>query len=225
MPVPCSPPRRQARAGSERPASAIVPSGSARTPSRTRAWTSSPSRISPFAAVAWSAVARVNASPVAGRRRAASDEHLAGLDARAHRAVDALRALQLEGGADGAQGVVLVQLGEAEDAEHRVAGEALDGAAVALDHGAAGLGEAVQQRVPRLGVGGRSGEPGGEDAHEPPRRCGPRLSRRSLGWLGRGRGAGAASAGSCARIAPSSARSRSPGSIPSSSTSARRASW
>ena len=97
-------------------------------------------RFSPgCGATACSAAASVNTSPLA-RREAAADEHLAGLDAEPRGRP--ARVVQLERRADGAQRVVLVQLGEPEDADHDVARDVLDAAAVALDHRA----EALQQR-------------------------------------------------------------------------------
>ena len=79
----------------------------------------------------------------ASRERVDVEAHqgLAGVDADAgleRRAVGASHALQslekAQAGAHGALGVVLVHGGHAEDADHGVADELLDGAAVGLDH-------------------------------------------------------------------------------------------
>ena len=161
--------------------------------------------------------------------RAGADEHLAGLDAELQCQLElGPGRAHLDRGADRAQRVVFAHLGLAEDAHDRVAGVALDGAAVAFDHCAAGVGVAIEQLVHGLwvepfGQRARAGDVGDDDAH-----------RRRAGGASGGGGASSttgtaaavmASAGSCARIARSSSRSRSPGSIPSSSTSWLRASW
>ena len=186
--------------------------------------------------------------------RARAEEHLTRLDAELHGDLDSAVALQLraqrgarvtqlDGGADRTQRVVLVQLGHAEDPYDRVADEPLHRAPMPLDHRAAHLHIAVQQPVHRfriepLGQPRRTHEVGEDDAHQPARGASALgLERRHVGLAARRRGpaagsggsstaanAGAASAGSCASIAPSRSRSRSPGSMPSSSTSFLRAS-
>ena len=103
------------------------------------------------------------------------DGRLAGEDAgaRSERGVEARdRVDEVEGGAHGAFGVVLVRDGGAPDGHHGVADELLDGAAVALDHGAAGVEVAGQQLAGVLGVaplrGGREADEVGEQhAHQP----------------------------------------------------------
>ena len=135
--------------------------------------------------------------------RAGAEEHLAGLDAELHRdshsalalqlgAQRGTRLAQLDRGSDGAQRVVLVQLGQPEDADHGVADEALDGAAVPFDHGAADLGVAVEQGVHRLRVEPLAetrgaDEVGEDDAHEPTGagRAGRGSGSGGLGRLGR----------------------------------------
>ena len=70
-------------------------------------------------------------------------------------------------GAHGALGVVLVHGGHAEDADHGVADELLDGAAVGLDHLAGGGVIPPQDGVDVLGVGGLAhGREGDEVAEE-----------------------------------------------------------
>ncbi len=71
----------------------------------------------------------------------------AGLERRAVRPRHALEGLDdAQAGAHGALGVVLVHGGHAEDADHGVADELLDGAAVRLDHLAGGGVVVAQQR-------------------------------------------------------------------------------
>jgi hypothetical protein len=97
------------------------------------------------------------------RRPLPVGEHLAGLDADAQLQLRTtfrgeLRAklrhglLHLEGGADGALGIVLVDGRHAEDSQHRVAGELLDEALVALDLRAEPIERAADDRLDDLGV-------------------------------------------------------------------------
>ena len=125
---------------------------------------------------------------------------------------------RVDGGTDGAQGVVLVRHRHAEDGHDRVADELLDRAAVALDRPAGGGEVAVQHAPQRLGVERlgelrRLDEVGEEDGD----RLAPLLERRPE------RRAAPSSAASWRRIACSSSRSCAPGSSPSSSSSVRRA--
>ena len=114
--------------------------------------------------------------------RPGADEHLTGLDTELQRELElGPGGAHLDRGADRSQGVVLAYLRLAEDAHDRVAGVALDAAAVALDHRAAGVGVAIEQlmhglRVEPFGQRARAGDVGDDDAHQPARRR--RLGRR-----------------------------------------------
>ena len=135
---------------------------------------------------------RTRASPVLTPQRAWSGRAV-GTGHALERLEDA------QAGADGALGVVLVHGGHAEDADHGVADELLDGAAVGLDHLAWRRREySPSTRVDVLGVGGlahrREGdevaEEGGDDlallgdggwrTQAPSRTSGRRRSRREL---------------------------------------------
>ena len=142
-----------------------------------------------------------------------ADERLACVEPDA----DRCQVADLECGPRSAQRVVLVQLGEPEDAHDRIAGRALGLAAVSANDPR----EPVQQRVQGLRIVRPDARD--EDAHEPaggsPRRRGGRRGR-PVGLLDRQRERRV-----LASTARSSSRSCSPGSMPSSSTSALRASW
>ena len=97
--------------------------------------------------------------------------------------VQRLQALpHLQRGADGAQGVVLVQLRDAEDGHHRIADELLDHAAVTLDDDlhlveVPGDEPAQRLRVELLPEAHRVGYVGEEHGHDLPH-LGIRLRRR-----------------------------------------------
>ena len=114
---------------------------------------------------------------LADHRRARGGDHLAGAGAGA----DAERQLvaQLGGRAQRALGIVLVRHRHAEHGDHGVAAQLDDAAAVAGEHRAAGVVEALDDGAQRLGVaaGLRAGELGDHAGHEAPR-------------VGRARGAG-----------------------------------
>jgi hypothetical protein len=117
--------------------------------------------------------------------RAAADEHLAGVDAHLHREPDAVVPLQLRGersrglaelepGAHGPEGVVLVHVGQTEDADGGIADVLLHRAAVPLQRLPADRRIPVEHAVHRLriqpfGERGRVDEVGEDDGHEPPR--------------------------------------------------------
>ena len=142
-------------------------------------WVSAPTATPPGGAAASRRAAVLTASPV---RKPAPEagvdveayEGLAGVDADAHlrgAAVGAGHALErrddAQAGADGAFGVVLVHGGHAEDADHGIADELLDGAAVGLDHLARGGVVPTQDGVDVLRVGGLAhGSEGDEVAEE-----------------------------------------------------------
>ena len=95
-----------------------------------------------------------------GRVDVEAHQRLAGVDADADldgAAADAGQRVDLvdeaQTGAHGALGVVLVQGGHAEDGDHGVADELLDGAAVGLDHLAGHGVVPAQEAVDVLGVG------------------------------------------------------------------------
>ncbi len=98
------------------------------------------------------------------------------------------RLAQLGGGANRAQGVVLVHLGHAEDGHHGVADELLHRAAVLLDHRLGGLEVARQHvaqalRIEPLAERGRAGDVAEEDGDGLPllaRRRGRRQRRGAL---------------------------------------------
>ena len=79
-----------------------------------------------------------------------ADADLDGLAADARQGVDLVD--QAQAGAHGALGVVLVQRGHAEDGDHGVADELLDGAAVGLDDAPGRCVVAAQEGVDELGV-------------------------------------------------------------------------
>ena len=130
----------------------------------------SPSRISPGWADCSSRAATLTASPVTNDSPAdrVAGHDLAGVDARAQPDAHAVVAehvplmassavLQLAGGADRAQGIVLVDGRHAEDGHDRVADELLDRAAVSLDDLASG-GE-VARRASGASTPGRAARP------------------------------------------------------------------
>ena len=99
-----------------------------------------------------------------------ADAHLDGLAGDAGQGVDLVD--QAQAGAHGALGIVLVQRRHAEDGDHGVADELLDGAAVGLDDAPSRCVVAAQVGVDELGVvafreGGEAdevAEEGGDDA-------------------------------------------------------------
>ena len=130
---------RWAGTGSALPLSESGSTGSASTASRTRRWVSSPIRISPGSAAASSRAAVFTASPVTRPKSVdiGADEHLAGVHADPAGEADAVVAFELvvevlerrahvDGGADRAERVVLVELRDAEHGHHGVADELLD---------------------------------------------------------------------------------------------------
>ena len=113
---------------------------------------------SPGPAACSSRAATLTASPVTSVSPRPGDD-LAGVHADADVELDAVA--ELDRRAHGAQGVVLVQLRNAEDGHHRIADELLDRAAVSLDRGPRGVEVASHHgtrrlRVETLGAGGRA---------------------------------------------------------------------
>ena len=163
-----------------------------------------PARISPSAAAAWSAPAAANGAPVARRASAPTKASPASSPTRTGAEV-----ADLQRCARGAQRVVLVQLGEAEDADDRVAGRPL------APRRRGGRTTSAKRSSSACSASGSSGaDAGDEDAHEPAGGAGGRPRAPAAGPARSGCVTGSASAGSCASIARSSSRRCSPGSMP-----------
>ncbi len=193
-------------------------------------------RISPGRARLLEGAGRVNGSACDERLRRArvAGQHLPGIDSGANRVGPAGEGVaELDRRADSAQGVVLVGGGHAEDRHEATIGQALDGRAVALQHGRE-LGEVPGRRAagaargrgrwrpPARGAGHEHGDrladgrgrSGGIRAHPELRTA----RRRSALAAGRARRPGAGSPGASSRSSPL-------GSMPSSSTSGARVAW
>jgi hypothetical protein len=131
----------------------------------------------------------VDRLPGGERRVAVLDDELAGLDADAHGQLAVPVRHDRHGGPDRPLGVVLVRGRRAEDGEHGVAGELLDGPAVGVDLRLHALEEARHPSPCHLGVARRD-ERRGVDEVDEQRRCELALhvSKSRFGALGRAGG-------------------------------------